>query len=66
MPVDDAVQFGDAGLEQFIAGKCFEDVLQRFAVVTVGGQRKMLRHLRDFVAQHRDVAWIAVVGRGGP
>ncbi len=66
MPVDDAVQFGNARLEQFIARKGFQNVLQRLAVVAVGRQREVLDHLRDFLAQHGDLARIAVVGRGGP
>ena len=37
------IEFGNARLEQFVARKGFENVLQRLAVVAVGRQREVLR-----------------------
>src|SRR6202021_3454286 len=63
---DDAIQFRNAGLEQLVARKGLENVLQSLAVMAVGGEREVRHHLRHLVAQHGDLAWIAAVGRGSP
>jgi hypothetical protein len=53
-------------VEQLIAGEGFQNVLQRLAVVAVGGQSEVLHHLGDFVPHQRDVARIGAVGGRGP
>ncbi len=63
---DDAVQLGDARLEQFVARKGFENVLQRLAVMAVRSQCEVRHHLRHLVTQHGDLARIAAVGGGSP
>src|ERR1700730_18255207 len=34
--------------------------------MTVGGQREVFHHLRHFVPQHGNFAWVAAVGRRSP
>ena len=57
---DDADQIRHAGLEQLVARKGFEDVLQRLAVVAVGREREVLHHLRHLVAHQRNLARVVL------
>ena len=59
-------EFRHAGLEQLVAGKGLEDVLQRLAVVAVGRQRKVLDELGDLVAHQGDLARVGAVSGRGP
>jgi hypothetical protein len=64
-PHDDLEQLADRGLQELVPRMGLQDFDERLVVVAVGREVGLLEDRLDLAAEHRDLARVLAVRRGG-